>query len=281
MSVRNGPQVILLHAILIAVVGAASSHCVARAQHSRVRMKTFSGPNDSAFPYPTQEGTLGQKDPTALAEIKASVTASLLPEHTGLEVTGIVTTGFGNNQQQCPISFAVDNGSRFRLDIQKSNGMYSTRINGGFGRFSQNDKAPQSLEDIEFVNPLALPELLLELANRKDAAVIDDGTLIVDEQSLKKVTITLFQARYGDPVSASFYFNSTSNLLEKGVFVGHSAGDRSLQYLKVMTYGDYRKDQSVLLPHLYSETIDGQLTMSIKVTNTSITSSHDEAYFSF
>lgn len=281
MSVRNGPQIILLHAVLIAVVGAPSSHCVASAQQSRPPMKTFWGPNDSAFPYPAQEGTSGQKDPAALAEIKASVAASLLPEHTGLEVTGILTSGFGNNQQQYPVSFAVDSGSRFRLDIQKRNGIYSTRIDGRAGRFSQNDKAPQSLEDIEFVNPLALPELLLELANRKDAAVIDDGSLVVDEESLKKVTITLFQTRYGTPTSASFYFDSASNLLAKGAFVGHSAGNRSLRYLKVMTYGDYRKDQSVLLPHKYSETIGGQLTMSVKVTNTSITPSHDKAYFAF
>lgn len=275
------PRIALLSAALFACgFELVDSHFV-DAQRSKSINKTFTGPNDSEFPYPTQEGKMGQSDPAALAEINQSVASSLVPEHAGLEVTGTLTSGPGDAQQQYPVSFVIDNGRRFRLDIQKPKGTRTLRIDGDKGKAKQGNDTIQELEDIEFVNPLGLPSLLQEIAGRKDASVVDDGVFVVKDHSMNKVTITLFRTRFNVPVSASFYFDSATHTLEKGVFVEHSLGNRSLKNLMVMTYGGYRKDQSVLLPHEYSETINGQLLMTLKVTTTAITPGHDNSYFSF
>jgi hypothetical protein len=281
MKTRYIPKMILPFAVLIAIRCSAVGQQPAGAQQQKEPVKAFYGPYDTEFSYPASEGTTGRKDSVALEEIKASAASSLVPEHAGLEVTGTLTSGSGNDQQQNAVSFAIDNGRRFRLDIQRAEGTRTSRVRGDSGKTMQSGKTPEELEDIEFVNPLALPSLLGEIADRKDAAVIDDGTVAISGHSMNKVTITLFQSWFGSPVSASFYFDSNTHLLEKGVFVEHSAGNRALKFLVVMTYGDYRTDQSLLLPHEYTRTVNGQMTMNLKVTNISITSGHDDSYFSF
>ena len=252
-----------------------------RAQQPLVRHKTFSGPYDSEYPYPIAEGKAGQKDPAALAEIRQSMSATALPEQTGIEAQGVLTRGSGKTERQSSASFVIENGSRFRMDVQEKDNTSSIRIDGRAGQAKWGNKTIESLDDIEFGYPLALPSQLLEIASRKDAAVVDDGVFVVGEHRMNKVTITLFMPRLGNPVSSSFYFNASTHFLEKSTFVNHSATNRSLEYLEIVTYEDYRQDQSVMIPHEYLETVNGQLVMTMKITGASVTSRHDDSYFTF
>lgn len=281
MNTKNNCKIAFVSAVLIPLFLSLMTPGIAVAQRTKAATKAFSGPNDADVSYPATEGKIGQKDASALAEIHQAVAASLVPDHVGLEMTGTLTSSFGDKQKEYSTSFAIDGGRRFRLDIQKENGTRSVRIDRDNGKARQSNQAPQELEDIDFVNPLGMPSLLLDIVDRKDSAVVDDGSVTVGDQSLKKVTITLFRPRYGDPVSASFYFDTSTHLLKKGAFLEHSLGNRSLKFLTVMTYGDYRQEQSMLLPHEYSETVNGQHIMSIKVATVSVTAAHETSYFSF
>lgn len=251
------------------------------AQKAKSHPRVFSGPYDGDLPYPSQEGVIGQKDPAAMAEIRLAMTADTVTAQAELEIAGTITEISGNNQQAYPASLAVGTDGRFRLDLKKNEGIRTLRINGDMGKVKQGNQVASDLEDSEFYNPLAIPFLLSEVASRKDASVVEDGPVTLDGRHMNKVTITLFQVRYGGPISASVYFDSDTHLLWKSVLVEHSLGNRSLKYLTVTTYEDYRRDQSILLPHDFSETVNGSATMRFKVTSMSITPNHDASYFSF
>lgn len=252
-----------------------------KAQQVKHGGKTFSGASDTEIPYPSPEGTSGQKDPGTLSEFKSYLAQSSPPEDKGVDAVGVLTSGPINNQEHFPVSFAIDSGNRFRLDITKADGLRSFRINGAGGHIQEPGQSLPELGDSEGLDPLAFPMALLELASRKDASLVDDGVVTVNEQTMRKLTITLFDTRLGNPTAVALYFNNSDHTLRKSAFIEHSHSNQSLEYLKVTTYGDYREEESVLLPHEYSETINGEPTMSLKVTSISIATSHDDSYFSF
>ncbi|MGA2654124.1 MAG: hypothetical protein ABSF28_26685 [Terracidiphilus sp.] len=254
---------------------------IALAQQPNPQRKTFIGPYDSEFPYPVAEGRIGEKDAAALAEIKQSVGATGFPERAGIEAQGLYTNGSAKTEQQFPASVAIEKDGRFRLDVQKRNGIFSIRLALRSGQAMRESGLTYTVHDIDFGEPIAMPSQLLEVADREDAAVVDDGDVVIGDYRMRRVTITLFHSQMGDPAAAAFYFDPLSHLLEKSVLVSHSGTNRSLEYLKVITYGSYRAEQGVTLPHEYSETVNGQLIMTLKITSANVTSRHDDTYFKF
>jgi hypothetical protein len=281
MFSRIETKTLLLRWTLLATVIGSIGSKADGSQQPQTRIMPFVGETDTEYPYPAQEGGSGQKDPTAVACIQKATASSLVPDGSAIEVIGTLTSGSGNTEQHYPVTIAIDHGSRFRMDIQEPDGLHTLRISGADGKTKQGEKTTQEVEDVEFVNPLGAPSLLAEISKRSDAAVIDDGIFTVDNHSMEKVTVTLFQTRYGGPVAASFYFDSTTHMLEKAAFIEHSAGNRSLKSLLVIAYGDYRTEQSVLIPHKYTETMNGQVVGTVTVTSASITGRHEGSYFSF
>lgn len=261
-------------AVLLCLCSTTSS------QQMKEKRRTFFGPSDQDIPYPSQEGKPGERDFGAMEEIKAATASSIVAENSALDMKGTLTIGPKDNAQELAVSIAIETDLRFRLDIEKDSGTQTSRINGNIGQVKQGKNTPQALEDIAFVSPFSLPMLLPQIADRKDAAVVDDGVVQIGNQSLHKLTITLFQTRFG-PDAACFYFDPRTHTLQKGAFLEHSVGNRTITYLTVVSYGEYRKEQDLLLPHWYSQTMDGQPVMTILVTSASIAARHDTSFFSF
>jgi hypothetical protein len=277
----NAIRTTVLVAVLVTPLVIAGEVDMASAQQPNIRTKTYSGPYDSEISYPIVEGRIGQKDPAAMAEITATVASISLPEQSALELKGFVAHGSRDSDQRRPASLVIESGSRFRMDIQESYGVGSVRISGGIGQMKRLNGATEPLVDIEYGDPLALPSQLLNIVDRADAAVIYDGRLVGGGRTMDKVTVTLFRPRVGGPLAASFYFDPETHLLEKSVFVDRGAINHSLEVLRVVSYGDYRKEQSITVPHEYLETVNGHKLMTFTVTETDVTVRHDDTYFVF
>jgi hypothetical protein len=281
MKVLNAPRlaspcVLFLGLLLLLVLPNTVT-----AQQLNAHRKTFIGPYDSEYSEPVAEGKIGEKDAAAMAEIKQSVAAVALPEREGIDAHGLLTSGSAKSEQQFPASIAIENDGRFRMDVQKPGGVFSIRLIGHDGRARRETGVTDTLNDIDFGNPLSMPSQLLEIANRKDAAVVDDGLVVIGDYRMHKVTVTLFHPQLGDPVAASFYFDSVNHLLQKSALVNHSATSSSLKYLRVVTYGSYGMEKAVMFPHEYSETVNGQLIMTLKITSANLTSRRNDSYFTF
>jgi hypothetical protein len=63
--------------------------------------------------------------------------------------------------------------------------------------------------------------------------------------------------------------------------MAYGFGPQSSQFLQVITYSDYRQVKGVLVPFQYAESDNGQLTMTFKATQISVSSGHDNSYFQF
>ena len=252
-----------------------------KAQQPKHPLRTIYGSTDADIQIPLPEGIPGQKDPSALSAVTDYINQSLSPKDKEIDVVGVLTLGSGNGQERLPVSFAIASGNKFRLDVMGGHGLRSFRINGSEGHIQEPDQKAVGLGDSEGLDPLAFPMALLDLVHRKDSSLVDDGIATIDEQKLHKLTITLFSTRLGKPIGVALYFNTGDHTLRKSAVIEHSRGDDSLKYLKVTTYGDYREEDSILLPHEYSESINGQPAMSLKVTTISVIANHDDSYFSF
>lgn len=276
-AMRRFHLVILLLAALCASNGVTS----ADGQQRTTRNRTFFGPSDSEYSYPSVEGKAGQRDPGALTEISQAVAATTPPEGTGVEATGFEILGSGKSARQLSVSIAIEQHGRFRMDTGAGDTGRSLRFAKNSGEVRQGGGPVGILDDADFGDPLALPVHLQEIANRPDAAVVNDGSIRAGQQRFNKVTITLFDTRTGIPVAASLYFDAASHLLIKSVFLAHSAGAISRQYLKVVTYSDYSSIQSLEFPLEYTESMDGQPLIALKLTSANASSSHNESYFAF
>ncbi len=281
MIVSNVSQKCRLCASLIALLLVPLLSETLNAQQSETRRKTFVGPFDVNYSYPIPEGKIGQRDIVAMTEIKEAAAVTALPERGCVEVQGLFTSRPGRTERQFSASVAIESNHRFRLDVQKPDGVFSIRLTNNNGQVKQETGKIDSLDEIDFGEPLAMPWQLLEITNRRDSAVIDDGIITVDGYRMHKITVTIFQPQIGGPVAAAFYFDPSNHLLQKCALINHGAANRYLQYLLVLTYGDYRTEQGVLTPHEFWETVNGQLIMRLNVTSANLTSRHDDSYFTF
>lgn len=263
--------------VWIAIVEIAGSS----AQQRSARVRTFAGSYDSEYSYPIVEGKAGKRDLSAVDEIKQATDETTLSEGLGIEAKGLVSVGTGKTERQYSVSLAVEKHGRFRMDSGEGDTQRSIRSGKNGVQVKQGNGLTGTLNDVEFGDPLALPEHLREIINREDSSVVEDGLVSIDKQHFNKVTVSLFNTKTGIPVAASFYFDTETHLLRKSVFSQHVVANNHREYLKVVTYSDYRTIQSVLYPLEYTESVDGQLLMSLKLTSAHMAASHNESYFTF
>lgn len=77
------------------------------------------------------------------------------------------------------------------------------------------------------------------------------------------------------------YFDSTSHLLLKSAdYVQLDTSDRQ-HYVRVVTYGDYREVDQTLIPHQYSQTLNGQKQWTLQLAEVHLSPATDASYFQF
>ena len=82
-------------------------------------------------------------------------------------------------------------------------------------------------------------------------------------------------------VTADFYFDPTSHLLIKSVCPVLMGAGHPVTFLSVVTYSDYRKVGTAMIPFRYTETLNGQLYRTLQLSGVQLSPDLTSQYFQF
>ena len=246
----------------------------------------LSGP-DSGVVIPRPTGTLGQSDALALAELKANITAASALNWSGMQGTGTISYG-PQGSESYPVTLSYGKGHRFRLDVQTTKGVESTRIDGLDGKLRASDGRIATLDPdsaLAGIFPFELP--FVAAIPNAGYSIIDHGSVNVGTASLHRITLELGSVglnpatKKRNTSAVDFYFDPASHLLVKSAAYGYMAGSTRARFLTVVSYSDYRPVGTTLIPFHFVETIEGQLSRVVQLSSVQLNPSVSSAYFEF
>ncbi len=254
-----------------------------RAQNQSTRI---SGPKDTDVALPTATGVVRRTDLAALQEIQEFVKA------TGTTNCGSFQ-GEGTIQYDSPdgpkLSAALTSqqGREYRLDVTTSKGLRSVRIYGASGVVHDDDGTVESLVPetaaLGFIQAETLPCMLL---TGQTVSFIDHG--IVPANHLHRITLEFALGRlYGGAALhktsvIDFYFDPISHLLQKSVSLIRIAEARNQDFIRTVTYSDYRVIGISSIPFQYRESLNGQQTWLLQLSQVQVTDGKlPVSYFKF
>lgn len=235
---------------------------------------------------PTASGILGHVDTGALAEVSAHFKAVGSMPWTGMQGTGQITYGTDGSPYSATLTILGNTG--FRLDALTPNGQLSIRISGTYGKILEADGHQYPILPDTAASGIFQFQML-RLANfpKQTASLIDHGDVLTNGQNLHRVT---FEFPVGDPaankekqktVATDFYFDPTSHLLVKSANTIHINGAGNNDFLREITYGDYRQVGSSLIPFRYTQTLNGQQQWVLQLSEVQLDPTLQAAYFTF
>lgn len=282
VAARRSVRAFLL-TLCTTVLLATLTVCIpANAQTSFTRIY---GPVDRDIPVPALVGALGRKDAGALAVLQAYRKAVNVADWQGMQASGTYTDSAENTGSA---TLTILNGGQFRLDVETPNGERSTRISGSVGQILEANGKTNTLPPATArAGLLAFPQLLVTNFPAPDTSLIDRGLTRISGALLHRITLEEPVFPDADATSSQvavvtdLYFDPSTNLLIKSATaVRLSGADREL-YLVVITYGDYQKVQDMLVPCLYSQSLNGQPQWTLRLNSPTLQSSVDSSYFVF
>lgn len=246
------------------------------------------GAEDADVLVPKSSGQLGQQDASALQLVIDFLKATNGASWNGMQASGTLTAPSGSSASQNSATLTVRGGNAFRLDVVTAEGQRSTRIHGAVGQILESDGTKHTLPlATARVGLLAFPLLMDSSFPSAQTSVIDQGLISIQGSTLRRITIerpvfaTQGLPQVGQTALLDLYFDPSTNLLNKSVAsVQFGSNDRE-RYLQVVTYSDYQKVDSVLLPFAYSQTVNGQPQWSLQLSQVQLNPSIDNSYFQF
>lgn len=243
-------------------------------------------PQTLTIPQPTTSGTLGRVDAGALAEVTAHFAAIGAVPWTGMQGTGQIT--YTSDQTPYSATLTIVGNTGFRLDAVTQRGQASTRINGNVGAIqladgSQNVILPDTAASGIF--QFQLPRLAKFPGPQ--SSLLDQGMVVVDGQTLHRLTFQ-FSAVAATAVASKpwiiatdLYFHPTTHLLVKSVNTIRINGARNQDFIREITYGDYRQVGSSLVPFRYSQMLSGQKQWTLQLSDVQLNPTVQNNYFEF
>jgi len=243
------------------------------------------GLEDNGIPLPTTTSGTRQKDPRALQELIDFLNSVGITNWNGMQANGIYSGGNGDGGSA---SLILGTNDQARLDIMTSDGTRSTRIHGTSGVTIEPDgrRFPISPSTARS-GIVAFPRLFSADFGNVASAIIDQGQVEIDGDSLRRITIE--EPVFANEVSAQpaetnvtdLYFDPANNLLRiSASLVQLDSGDRE-RYLIVVEYGDYQSTGTIMLPHSIRATLNGQPQWALRLTEIDVNSNIDPSYFQF
>jgi hypothetical protein len=283
---------LLLVAVICLVVPTANILAQARSGESSAipQGRLIFGEYDRESTFPKAEGVPGQKDPEALSLVSMYLSASGSSPWTGFDAIGTMTVGEGSSQRQIRATFSVGQRNRYRLDVTTPLGIRSVRINGTIGAVQQEDGKTFNLPAASVgAGLIPLPPTLENAAKDSRDSLLDGGLVKLDGTKLHKITFVrpLFlrssqtSHQLADPLVTALFFDPTTHLLVKSVDAILLDTASQTQHLRVITYGDFRSIGGYNIPFRYRETVDGRLSWILELTNVTVATNHEAAYFQF
>jgi hypothetical protein len=248
---------------------------------------------DQGVPMPPSTMTLGIQDSAALQEIEAFRKAVETTPLTGLQGQGTLTPNAldtsGSAISPQTATLWIQGAHKCRLDVQKSKGLSSMRLNEGYGAIQHEDGRTRQITAQNALHGLfAFPVLMQTSFPDANTTLVDQGMVVIDAIPLHRITVG--SAWPGSQIShgaqprttiTDLYFDPRTNLLVKSAFLGTGSRAEPTRYLQVMSYRDYRATSGFDLPYQYSERFNGQLLWTLQINTFQLQSDLDESGFHF
>ena len=237
----------------------------------------YSQAGPTATPIPVATNKLGQYDAAALAEVLEHLKVVGTTPRTGMQGTGTIT--YGSDQNSYPTALTILGSKKSRLDVQTSTGAISSRINNRVGNVQQPDgtRFPLAPEmAASGILQFQLPRLA-DLQTR--SSVLDHGVTVIDGMNLHRVTIEQ-QLSPKKNIATDLYFDPKTHLLIKTANAIRPDGSQS-ELLRVITYGDFRPVDGVMIPFLCTQVLDGQKQWTIQLSEVQLNPTLQSNYFEF
>ena len=242
--------------------------------------------SDMGVVIPTSVRNVDQNDPGAIAEITASATAMHAGSWKAMQATGTVTYSQGG-PEAFPAVFSTASGFRSRLDIQTPAGTESTRLFWRAGKYQSPGQRIQQLDPDTALAGIFPFQAIFAQDKLFHPAVTDDGLCRISGVDLHRITVALPTAginpstKSRNTLPIDFYFDPTSHLLVKTVTYTTLRGNSRVHFIRVITYGDYRLVNSVLVPFRFTESIDGEPLQTFQASSVQIDPALNPSYFEF
>ena len=248
-----------LKACLYVALAAALSHA-GDAQNQSTRIY---GSLDSDVPLPIRAGTQAHVDAAALEEIQQHRRVVGSTPWVAMQGAGQITFG-GNDNSPYTATLYIIGDRAFRLDAQTSKGPLSIRISGKYGVTQSSDGHQVNIPPDTAASGIIQFEMP-RLASFPDqtASLIDHGPALIGGKPLHRVAFEfplnpIATPQNDERVATDLYFDPTSHLLVKSANSIRVAGSGKNEFLRVITYEDYRQVGDSMIPFRYTQTLNGQ-----------------------
>jgi hypothetical protein len=265
---------------------------IARAQSTptsieQVTPTPASGSLDAGVAIPNATGALGQRDAAALKEITEHLAIVGSAPWLGMQGTGQIVYG-SKDPTAYSATLSMTGSNQFRLDAQTNKGEMSIRIHGGLGKIKSGDGTMSSMPfdtAMSGLFPFARPRLKNFPGAR--GSLLDHGLTTIGGTELHRITFEVPTigrnpvTKSRQTVATDLYFNPTSHLLVKSSTSITIADGRNVKFLFVVTYGDYRKVGTSMVPFRYTEAMNGEQYWTLQLSDVQLNPEMPSTYFEF
>ncbi|WP_348269687.1 hypothetical protein P8936_15230 [Edaphobacter paludis] len=232
-------------------------------------------------------GPLGRKDSGALTELTSHLKAVGASPWIGMVGTGQITYGTKDSTAY-GATLSILGSSWFRLDGETSSGPLSVRISLNHGAIQEPDGRQFPVPpDTAATGIFQFAQLRLSNFPGEAESLLDRGPIVVDGVSLHRMTVE-FPSVSRDPatgahkgIATDLYFDPVSHLLVKSANSIRLDGGHDNDFLRVITYGDYRKVGDSMIPFSYTQTLNGQKQWTLQLTNVQLNPTLNPTFFEF
>jgi len=245
-----------------------------------------SAPSSLDIPFPAASGVLGRADAGASAELIAHLKAVGLSPWTGMQGTGQIA--YGNDTATYSATLTISGNTGFRLDAANQQGHFSLRIRGSHGE----------IQEANGHRILILPNTaasgivqfqLLRLANfpGQKTSLLDRGTVTIGGQILHRLTYEFpavaatLPAQKQHTIATDLYFDPATHLLVKSANAIRINGAGNHDFLREITYEDYRQVDGISIPFRYTQTLNGQKLWTLQLSDVQLNPTLQPTYFQF
>ncbi len=244
---------------------------------------------DGDVTIPVKTGVLGQKDPAAVAEIAAHQAAVGGGPWIGMQGVGKIVYA-GNSATPYDATLSNLRSDEFRLDAGTSSGQTSLRIHRLIGKTQASDGTMAALPpetSLSGLFPFEIARMDMSSAAASHISLLDHGIAAIGNSSFHRITVESPSLGHNPRTGAQqthvvdLYFDPATHLLVKSVAYDSLSNSRKVNFLFVVTYGDYRSVGNALVPFRFAETMEGDPYWTLQLSTVTLTPTLTSKDFEF
>jgi len=243
------------------------------------------GSLDREIAVPEKAGTLGRGDAAALAYIRASQQTQT--PWAGMRGSGSLTFG-DDTATRNDATLVVDPNFDSLLDVHRADGTWC-RLHRNDRVTIRNGDGTIQLQPFESAHSGIAAFTLPRDSGLLDgkASLIDRGLVKIDGISMRFITLhTALHAKNAAAsapgiVTTDLYFDPAKHLLMKSATSVRLPHEGNTDYLRVISFDDYREIDGMLLPYRFTQTLNGQLQWTLQLSTVQLNAVLDPADCNF